>query len=202
MKYQDLNDYELVSMISENNDSTEILFEKYRPLIYGVAKKQYKNNQNFGIELSDLIQEGMIGFNDAINTFQDHKDTLFFTYAKKCIETKIISYLVSATRKKHFVLNSSISMDYIDKKNDMNILDRKLASDLLDPEQIMIDQEKTKDIIKYLNQELTDFELQTFELKKDGFTYKEIAEILGVSPKKIDNALQRVKNKIKLYSEK
>ena len=50
--------------------------------------------------------------------------------------------------------------------------------------------------------ELTVFESQVFDLKKSGFTYREIAEVLDTEPKKIDNAIQRIKVKIKNYLSK
>ena len=49
---------------------------------------------------------------------------------------------------------------------------------------------------------LTPLELQVFELKINGFQYKEIAEMLDKDPKSIDNAIQRIKNKLKEYIEK
>ena len=54
-------------------------------------------------------------------------------------------------------------------------------------------------MIKDLKKEFTDFESQVFDLKKNGFGYREIAEALEVDSKKIDNAIQRIKTKIKNY---
>ena len=112
MNYKDLNDYELVSYVMNSEEATDVLFEKYRPLIYSIAKKMYNENQNIGLELNDLVSEGMIGFSIALNTYNEHKDTLFFTYAKKCIESKMYTLIKSSTRLKHQVLNSSISYSF------------------------------------------------------------------------------------------
>ncbi|MEI3508568.1 MAG: sigma factor-like helix-turn-helix DNA-binding protein [Bacilli bacterium] len=38
-------------------------------------------------------------------------------------------------------------------------------------------------------------------MKKSGFNYREIAEVLDVDPKKVDNALQRIKAKVRTYLE-
>lgn len=54
-----------------------------------------------------------------------------------------------------------------------------------------------QNIILKLEQQLTDFEKQVFELKKNDFNYKEIAEILEKDVKAIDNAIQRIKIKLK-----
>ena len=200
MEYKDLNDYELVSKVAENEDVTEILFEKYRPLITTVANKLYTTYKPSGIDVSDLIQEGMIGFSMAINTYLEQKDTLFFTYASKCIERKMISSLVSANRQKHKILNNSISMEAIEE-GDFLSLDKIVGDNRTNPEDIAIDNENTIELFEYLKEDLTTFESEVFELKKSGFTYKEIAEVLDVEPKKVDNALQRIKGKIKNYIE-
>ncbi len=199
MEYKDLNDFELVSYVADNEEVTDFLFEKYRPLISSLAKKLYKANQNIGLDYNDLVQEGMVGFSTAINTYSEHKDTLFFTYAKKCIESKMISMIVSASRLKHQILNNSLSMEAIDSEEFNNSLDKIIGDKTSNPEDIAIDNENLLELINSLNQEFTDFESQVFDMKKSGFNYREIAEVLDVDPKKVDNALQRIKAKVRTY---
>ena len=199
MRYQDLNDYELISQVADDEEVTDILFEKYRPLIGSIAKKLYIDNQNSGLELNDLIQEGMVGFSVALNTYNEHKDTMFFTYAKRCIESRMISTVVAANRLKHKLLNNSVSMEAIDSDDFNNSLDRIIGDSSSNPESILVDLENVNLMIEGINQELTDFEAQVFDLKKSGFNYKEIAEVLDVDSKKIDNALRRIKAKIRNY---
>ena len=198
MNYKDLNDYELVSYVMENEEATDILFEKYRPLIYSIAKKLYNENQNIGLDINDLVSEGMVGFSIAINTYNEHKDTMFFTYAKKCIESKMYSSLRGATRLKHQILNSSISMEAFEEEFELNLEDL-IGDNSSNPENIAIDNENVMELPENLQKEFTDFELQVFNLKKNGFGYKEIAEALEIEPKRVDNAIQRIKNKIKKY---
>ena len=74
MNYKNFNDYELLDYIySCNEDANEILLYKYRPLIVSIAKKMLKYC-NGGVDLNDLVQEGMLGLNDAINSFRDDKE--------------------------------------------------------------------------------------------------------------------------------
>ena len=54
-----------------------------------------------------------------------------------------------------------------------------------------------KDLNKKIKDVLTEFEYQVFELLISGFKYKEIASILDKDGKSIDNAIQRLKVKIK-----
>jgi len=202
MDYRNLNDYELVNEVSGNEEATDILFKKYMPLIRNIAKKLYDENRNSGLDFNDLVQEGMIGFSKAINTYNEHKDTLFFTYAKKCIEHGIISSTVNATRKKHSFLNNSISMEANHREDFDDSIERFLSDKASDPESILLDFEDVNLLIENLKQELTPFEEQVFNLRKSGFTYREIAEVLETEPKRVDNAMQRMRGKVKDYVEK
>lgn len=197
MSYDNINDYEVLSMVADNEEATEILFEKYKPLITGLAKKTYNLIPNNGFDLNDLIQEAMIGFSTAINTFDEKKDVLFFTYAKTCIERRLISLIKSANRNKHQLLNESYYVEDLvtDSKNLENLLEDNNSN----PESRLIDDENTKELVKNIQKKLTNLESAVFELKISGFTYKEIAEILDKDSKSIDNAISRIKVKVQKY---
>lgn len=197
MNYDNVNDYEILSMVADNEEATEALFKKYKPLIVGLAKKIYNTNQNTGFDLNDLIQEGMIGFSTAINTFDEKKDATFFTYAKTCIERRLISLIKSANRYKHQLLNESYSVE--DLARDNKELENLLEDSTSNPEHQLLDSENTKELIKNIQKTLTSLESAVFELKISGFNYREIAEILGKDSKSIDNAISRIKVKVQKY---
>ncbi len=200
MNYNDVNDYEIISLIADNEEATEVLYEKYRPLIVGLAKKIYNKKQNTGIDLNDLIQEGMIGFSIAINTFDEHKEATFFTYAKTCIERRLISTIKSANRIKYQLLNESCSVE--DLATDSKSLENLLKDFDSNPENQLIDEENAKEIIKKLRKHLTALESAVFELRISGFSYLEIANILNKDTKSIDNAFSRIKTKAQKYLKK
>lgn len=193
MNYKNFNDYELLDYIySCNEDANEILLYKYRPLIVSIAKKMLKYC-NGGVDLNDLVQEGMLGLNDAINSFRDDKETNFGTYARLCIERRIYSLAKSTRTYKNKILNESIS---IEDEDDFTI-DRFLMDNSSNPDSMISENDFQNDIISKLKSQLTDLEKRVLELKKNDFNYKEIADILEKEPKAIDNALQRIKNKLK-----
>ena len=196
MQYREYNDYELLNYISENNEeANEILFEKYKPLIVNISNKLYKYCKNKGLELNDLIQEGMLGLNLALKNYDQNKDASFYTYARKCIERKIISLVVSTCRLKHKILNDSVSFEI--KTNETDVFEMVVGDNSYNPEDVMINYETETEIIEKAHNLLTDLEKQVFDLKISGFNYKEIAEILEKDPKTIDNAIQRLKQKMK-----
>ena len=198
MEYRNLNDDELISYIQENDEEAyNIMYKKYEPLINSIASKMIKLIPNSGLETSDLKQEGRLGLTYAIKNFNSSKETSFFTYAKMCIERKIISCVISSKRLKHKILNESISVDFKYDDEEHNMLEYLFEDNSSNPETRLFDYEQEKQLIQQTKSKLTDFELQVFELKLSGFSYKEIANILEKKKKTIDNAIQRIKNKFK-----
>lgn len=193
MNYKDFNDYELLDHIhSCNEDANEIMIYKYRPLTVNLAKKLIKYC-NGGIDLNDLIQEGLVGLNEAINSFREDKETNFGTYAKLCIERRMYSLVKSTRTYKNKILNESISLEDEDETN----IDRFLIDNSNNPSDMVEENDYQENILIELSKQLTDLEKQVFELKKNDFNYKEIAEILDKDPKVIDNTIQRIKTKLK-----
>lgn len=199
MNYKDYNDNELLSYVSENNEeATEILYEKYMPLVKKTAGKMHLYIKNTGMEVNDLIQEGMLGLSSAIHEYNEEKNASFYTFAKTCIERKIITAATAAKRLKHKPLNDSLPLETT-KITDDNLvfLEEIIGDNKENPESMLLDSENFNEIIENAKKELTDFELQVFELRISDFGYKEIAEILEKDIKAIDNALQRIKTKLK-----
>lgn len=193
MEYKDFNDFELLSYVAENNeDANNILIKKYEPLINKIASKMILYCKNNGLEKSDLIQEGMIGLNSAINRYREKNNALFYTYAKTCIERRIISTVIASNRNKNKILNESLSLD-----DEETSLFNFIKDSTLNPEKLLLDVELEEDLLFKIKSNLTDFEDQVFTLMISGFKYKEIAEILGKNNKSIDNAIQRLKTKIR-----
>ena len=193
MNYKDFNDYELLDHIySCDEDANEIMIYKYRPLTVNLAKKLIKYC-NGGIDLNDLIQEGLVGLNEAINNFREDKETNFGTYVKLCIQRRMYSVVKSTRTYKNKILNESISLE---DEEDTNI-DRFLIDNSNNPSDMLEENAYQEEILKKLNEQLTDLERQVFELKKNYFNYKEIADILEKDPKVIDNTIQRIKTKLK-----
>ena len=51
MEYQDLNDYELLSYVSENiEEANDIIMEKYYPLVTSISNKMNKYINNCGVD--------------------------------------------------------------------------------------------------------------------------------------------------------
>lgn len=202
MDYRDYNDYELLSLIQEEHEEAkEILFKKYEPLIQRTAL-QFINSLSFlGLEKNDVIQEGMLALDMAIHGYNDNKEATFYTFAKTCIERRMINLVVASKRQKHKALNESISIDGTLEDGETHTLDFLLEDEKYNPEIEIVNREQEMELIQAIKEKLTDFENEVFDLKRNEFDYKEIANLLGKEPKSIDNAIQRIKSKAKSILE-
>lgn len=195
--YDDLNDYELVSIAQElNEDAINLLHEKYQPLINKKCRKYMKYLHNKGIELSDLIQECTIGFEEAIHNFNPSDDVSFYTFANVCMDRQLMSELRRQNRDKYKLLNEAVPLETIDEEETPNLIDF-IQDNSTNPELGLLSNEEYNELATTIIKELTPLEECVFKLKIQNFGYKEIADILDKDEKSIDNAIQRIKVKIK-----
>lgn len=194
-KYFDTSDEELIIRFRDGEkEIVEYLMDKYKNLVRSKASSMFI----LGADKDDLIQEGMIGLFKAVRDYDSGRDSSFYTFADLCISRQMYTAIVSAQRKKHAPLNSYISL-YMEMDGGSG---NDLISSLEDtakrnPEDILIDQENVKNIESIIENELSPFERQVLELSMTGMGYIEIAKLLGKDAKSTDNALNRVKTKIK-----
>ena len=197
MKNKKDSDYELLYLISENNeDAKKLFYEKYKPIIEMKVKKYISYVESRGYDYNDLVQEGMIGLSRAINDYKSQKDVQFNTFANVCIERQIFSFLRNIDSGKHKVLNDSISFDTTTNTYGKS-LDQILDDKNINPETSFVQNEETNDLFDNILGELTDKESEVFKLRAQGFTYKEIAALLNISEKSVSKAIEKIKIKAK-----
>lgn len=200
-RYTQFQDEELILRLREGEEAiTDYIMEKYKNLVKGRAQSMYI----LGGDNDDLIQEGMIGLFQAIRDYDAGRDASFYTFAELCITRKIYTAVQASNRQKHEPLNTSISLQMEFKEeekikgNSSSILMNVLADrEFMNPENHVLDQERVANMEEIIAKELSDFEKQVLELHLTGMTYTEIAKVLNKDSKATDNALQRLKGKLK-----
>jgi RNA polymerase sporulation-specific sigma factor len=192
MQYDALSDEELIAKLRQGeNDVTDYILEKYKPLVRKCTNAMYL----IGGETEDLIQEGMIGLFKAIRDYRDDRDSSFFHFARLCINRQLYSAIESSNRKKHMPLNSYISLSTQEVEEGMTV--EPLYSQVQSPEQLVIEQELWEEFKNRLTGNLSKMENRVLQLYLDGNNYIQIAEQMNKSSKSIDNALQRIRQKIR-----
>ena len=201
MKNKKDSDYELLYLISENNeDAKKLFYEKYKPIIEMKVKKYISYVESRGYDFNDLVQEGMIGLSRAITDYKSQKDVQFNTFANVCIERQIFSFLRNIDSGKHKVLNDSLSFDTTTNTYGKS-LDEILDDKNINPETSFVQNEETNDLFDNILSELTEREAEVFKLRSQGFTYKEIASLLNISEKSVSKAIEKIKIKAKKVLE-
>lgn len=191
--YQNFTDEQLIEKLREGDDRImEYILDKYKPLVRKKANAMYL----IGGDTDDLIQEGMIGLFKAIRDFKEEKEASFFHFAELCINRQIYSAVEASNRKKHAPLNSYVSFYSEMGEEGKTVADTLTASELDEPEQLIINQENMNLFLEELRNRLSKMECEVLDNYLAGLNYHQIAEKLGKSAKTIDNALQRIKAKI------
>ena len=184
MNYKNINDYELIYLVKENNEeSLKILLSKYESILYNVSLKYYRKFKYIGLSLDDLLQESKIAFIKSLNNFNDDQ-SLFYSYVILCIDRHLISYCRSYNTLKNYPLNFSLSDEVLETATSYNSLNL---------DNILMDNELFFECKNSLNFN----ESIVFELKFNGFTYKEISLLLDIPKTTVDGRISLIRNKLR-----
>lgn len=198
MNYEEYSDSELYSMICESNEEAkDILYVKYKYIIDVVIKKYAFTAMKYGFEYKDLYQEALVGFSDALNSYKDDKNTSMATFITLCVERRLQNAIHKAGRVKNRILLESLSLDHVYEQYEIPLKDIISDNSDNDPLVNIAKDEAFDELISFIEKSLSSSEYEVYKLLISGLSYNQIAEALGKSPKQIDNAIQRLKGKIK-----
>ena len=191
--YDQCSDEELIVRLQKGEkEISDYLMEKYKEFVRKKARAVYL----IGGETDDLIQEGMIGLFKAVQDYRPEKETSFRTFAGLCIDRQLYSAIQSSNRQKHLPLNSYVSLSQAGEAED---LEGRWSEN---PEAVVIDQERTRILKEEIRKALSPMENKVLTYYMQGYGYVKIAKLLGKNPKSIDNALQRIRGKIRKKKKK
>lgn len=182
------NDYELVYMIKEDEDALFWLLKKYEPLFNKLAYSFAKKYRNKGVDFEDVVQQCRITLCYVIDKYNYDRDVLFYSYLLVCLRRAISNYARGYTNKPdcynymeienyenmdEFVDGADVCADYVDYEFELSVIEFKNSLDPLDA--------------------------QVFELRYNNFSYGDIASLLGINKKRVDNTLLKVRKKMEKY---
>ena len=211
--YEGLSDDELIALSRENDDrATETLMSRYKGLVRSRARSMFI----LGGDSEDLIQEGMLGLFKALRDYDCGRDASFSTFASLCVSRQLYTAVQAYSRKKHMPLNTAVSLSapaappgVMDGKEGPD-LEESIADDVsnisaggygANPEKVLIDRESFDLLQERIETELSPLEKQVLDLHLTGMNYIEIAHILNRDEKSTDNALQRIRAKVRSWKK-
>ena len=199
-EFEKLSDNELCVLAKSDLNAKDFLIRKYTPLIKKISHKLYL----VGADTDDIIIEGMVGLNKAIDTFNGEKSS-FITYCSTCIKNSILDAIKSANKKKNVPVEKIVSILEPVNKEEGSSLWVDIITNGESPETDTIQNEEFESLKTYIEETFSETENKILELFINGYTYMEIAEIVDVKPKKVDNTIQKIRTKLqtmKSISEK
>ncbi|MBR5203260.1 MAG: sigma-70 family RNA polymerase sigma factor [Clostridia bacterium] len=180
-----IDDNILVSRAKSGNaEALTLLLEKYSEKI--MQKSLTFKNLN-GLESEDLYQEGMIGFVSAVYSFDERLGVRFSTYANTIAVRKMLTAIRKTNNKSNIPLQFYVSLED----------ETDLLSYSPTPEESVIYNEELDLINNFIENNLSKSEKKVFRLNVAGLSYSEIADVLECDEKFVDNALQRIRRKLR-----
>ena len=190
MQYQ-TNDEELIYMIRENDEEAwKIMMEKYEPLLKYLAFYYQKTyGAKTSIDYEDLLQEMRITLYKTIKIYKTDKNNRFYPYLSTSLKNTCNDYYKRRyTRYQKELLVSDISKYELCEDQD------PLLSTYYDY--------YITELLKEFNNQLNAEDSAIFLLKLSSMKYQDIAKILDINTKKVDNSIFKTKQKLKKYLKK
>mgnify|MGYP002582824908 FL=1 len=148
------------------------------------------------------MQEGMLGFCEAIYAYDAEKCDSFSAFASICITREVLSAVKKYNRQKHLMLNSSISLDApVDDTEDaslMGLIEDEAAPDM---EEHIIAKEEIRNWERTIHLVLTPSEKEVLRYYMEGKHYQDIADAMNKTVKSVNNTMQRIRKKLQKYCE-
>lgn len=177
IRYEAASDEELAIAALSSDDAYSELISRYLPSVRRLARVYTKSSA----DRDDLVSEGILGLMNAVKTYSADKGAGFSTYAGVCINNRMLSALKKSAR--------------IQKREEP--LEKLDAPGGSSPEKIIIDREALSEIFSEVSENLTELERTVFGQYLGGASYGDIAKNLDIDRKAVDNALARVRRKLR-----
>lgn len=199
VEFNTFEDRDLITLAKAGEqEAYTTLIRRYEPEVRKIACKYFLPRA----EYEDLLQEGRIAIYRAVQSYDPECGHPFTHFIRMCIKRRLIDTLRAHNRRKHLTFNTAYSLhSNLTEDNDQTYLER-MPSDC-DPAQTVMDIQEARSIIKELTNNLSKMERQVFAYHfVAGYKQQELVKTLGIKPKALDNAIQRIKKKTALFKER
>lgn len=174
-------DEELAVLARDSVEAEGALLSRYLRLIRFYAGRYAVNG-----DVDDLVQEGLIALLGAIPQFDPEMQKRFSSFAQVCIVNRMRSFvrreLKAAEPAQELLQQLEAQGEFVDPDT---------------PESIFLEKESFRSARMQVMAILSDREWEVLQWTMSGATYAETAQRLGTSVKAIDNAMQRIRKKMR-----
>jgi len=175
----------LITRIQEGSSGAFVrLSELYAPLLESEVARYTHSFSS--ADLEDLRQGALVSLYRAALAYNPEKGVTFGLFAKICIVNGIADTLRYVGKK-----SGTLNIEDIAEEEQF------AESSSLNPQSLFLDKESMRELSRRIQSVLSELEYTIFELYIGGYSYFEIAARVGKSEKSVDNALCRIKIKLK-----
>ena len=186
-----MEDKELIKKAKRDPEEFENLNDAYYKMIVSIVKSYNLNWGDYAICSEDLVQEAMIGLHEACQSYDEDMGVKFSTYAYQIIKrhvSKAYRNLMDVYKNETYSYSKFIKDDY------SSLMTTSYVSD--NPITYVAQKNMYEEYLQKI-ENLPDEDRRIIELRLRNYSYKEIAEIMGISCKQVDNKLSRIRRKWK-----
>ena len=162
---RDMDENELAALAAAGNDKAmAMLIATVMP----IAKAKAAGFAQVRISDEDLVQEGMLGFLEAVKKFDPSKGVPFKAYASVCIKNRMINAFNRNNSAANSPLTGAVPID-----------DEQLTDHASNPENIIDEAAAPAKLWRIVDSALSVYERRVLDLMLEEKSYSQIAEILG-----------------------
>ena len=182
-----LSDETLAGMFRRGDHSAQafgLLLERVMPVIRARTQSALRRSGG-ALSQDDLLQEGMLGFLSAVSAYREGRGASFRTFVSVCVSNRLSAALRknAGAPAQEELFEAALPPGY----------------ESMDPQDIYAAVEDARRMMEIMQRRLTQLERGVLERHMDGERYEAIARNLNLSPKAVDNALQRARKKLLRY---
>ena len=177
---ENLSDDEIIEKINNGDyELLHIIIRRYNGVIFYYTQQYCPEAYR-----EDAVQEASFALYSAVKNFDPQKSS-FKTFAALCIKRSVIDVLKGQQSRKN------IPDELLEPIDDLDI------ADCNSPEKIFFEREDLKLLTDNIRLELSPLEFKVLQHYLASESYREIAERLAISEKSVNNALSRIRKKLK-----
>ena len=175
---------ELLDAVCRADDvAFAVLLERCMPMI----RQETARFRHHLADQDDLAQEAALGLLAAAKAYRVDGGASFVTFARVCVRRRLINVMHAMPHED----DSGLDLDSLDDAVLMS------CTTVTDPDTLLVNKEAEYALLEHLKQLLSDIEYRVLVLHLASYSYREMAESLNIPQKAVDNALQRIRRKLK-----
>ena len=187
MSFQENNNdiRSLILKVREGDQRSFVrLLDQYKPLLDSSVNR-FSSDEAFALYHEDLLQEASVVFYNSILAYDlEQSEVEFGLFAKVCIHNALVSQLRLLKKR-----NAETVVDSLESLLSLQSSD--------DPSVRILEQESLKTIYAIIRKNLSDFEYTVWQLYISGHSSSSISSMLNSDKKSIDNAIYRIRKKLR-----